>query len=403
MIATDKKYSIAYSPSLLISAAVLSIYHLYYSRRSHKNGGLLSQEQLGKSVIVSICVLYFVWSSTKDYETDTMMPFLLGSILATGLTALLAFVADFWYTVGTGQFFMVSLDTVGIIFYFVFPLVILSIRFTEKYEGHLKAFTQSIALLVTEQLKGMTGMGMIDEAQFHAYFTLLMTLTTIVGIPLIHNLCPINGHLFGRVYTHGNPNTKEVAICVNFSDYKLACQKLSKEEGDLKRNDLLNIFVTLNDIVEDKDLIKLLHGMGHNIGLRLENDNKDLSTLDEAFKLYEEAMGGKPNYFHTGIHDMGKHPSSYLVASQLNMRSILWSTLINASCTEVTRVESITVVIENDITIHKGGSIIYLCNKKFPNHASIEVLWSVFGVVKEKGFKSASLSTMLDDDNQMDL
>ncbi len=378
----------SYSPSLAASVAALLVYHIFYLKRSHKNGGLLSTEQCGKAVITYSCVLYFVTSSTINHEINTLMPFFLGSITVSAFTALFAAVADTWYSIGTGQFFMVSLDTFGILVYFILPIMILFMRFVEKYEGIIHKLIQLLSTLISTHLdvtKVNTGMDI--QTQLHRFTVILLTLPALIGVPLTQNLCPINGHLFGQVYTHGNPNTKKSAICINFSDYKLKLKKVS--EGGVKI-DTLNIFVTLYDLKESSDLVKKLYDMGHLIGLRCdENDYNIPQTFKEASDFYLKVIGSKPLCYHTGIDYSGRHPSCYHAATILDMKSITWSTIVTSM--------SSTDYVTKDLTKHNGGSIVYL------GTSNEDVLIKVFSIFKDHGTASEKLPIILNGANAMNL
>jgi hypothetical protein len=421
MIASGKSKSydsILYCPSIMMSITALSTYNIYYNRRSHRNGGLTTQKQIGYAVMIGISVLFFVISSAQSYDIRIVMPFLLGSMISVGLGAVFAFVADNWYAIGTGQFVMVSLDTIGILFYFVLPIIILLIRFFDKYNSFVNDITKYVAM----QISVLTPLDKIVDTVItsslikigqsqlnHNLLTFFIALPVVIGIPLIHNFCPINGHLFGRVYTHGNPNTKKVAICVNFSDYEVVLRKLAKRAGsdndDVLKDDLLNVFVTLNNLREYPEIIKKLHDKGHQIGLILADEKDDnakaSSTLKEAFTFYEKNIGKKPMWYHTGIDDKGKTPHCFQTALRLEMRSAMWSTLIDVSNTKLTKNASEAVV--SDLERHNGGNILYLTKVNDGNHASINMLWELSSILKDNGYGSKTLSSIMDDYNQMNL
>ena len=397
MIATGKEDRMIHSPCIIIGVAVLFIYHSYYTNRSHKNGDLTTKRQQGAAAMTALSVLYFVSSSpmSTNYDSRVAIPFLLGSVTTVGFGAIFAFVADCWYTIGTGQFFMVSLDTAGILFYFVLPIVILVMRFFDKYGNHVKEVTHYLSMLLSVPLQE-TGVSIINETQLHTLLIFFMTLPVVIGIPLLHNLCPITGHLFGRVYTHGNPNTKKAAICVQFSEYQTILNNDKLEAG------LLNIFVTLNDLNDSASIIRDLHDRGHNIGLTLTNNETDSSSsLNQAFSLCEKITETKPTWYHTGIDHTGKLPNCYHAALQLKMRSASWSTLIDVSNTQLTANE--IKAIEIDLEIHRGGLIFYLTRVKQGNQASMNILLSLSTILKQNGFKSTTLSHIANEDNQMDL
>lgn len=388
-VAAGKYENMSYTPSLAISIVGLAVYQVYYLKRSHRHGGLLTEQQLGHSVLAFISVSYFVTSSVTNNEFRASIPFFLGSILVSILGAIFASVSDSWYTVGTGQFFMVSLDTIGILFYFVLPIVMLLTRFVNKYSANIDETTKLVAIsLMNHLMDTKLDSILMEESQFAKFMVMFLTLPSMLGLPLLQNLCPINGHLFGRVFVHGNQSTKKAALCVNYSDNILGVKALSGNDDNSKNT--LNIFVTLNDLKHCADTIKKLHKSGCTIGLRLtENDNNPSVTLKEASELCEMITGLKPSFYHTGIYHAGKLPRCYQIASSLNMRSILWSVIVKAK-------DDISYV-KDDLQRHGGGNIVYICTD------DESLISSALDCMKANSFQSETLKTMLEDSNRLSL
>jgi len=424
----EEEYSsmnMTYIPSIMIGITAFIIYRTYYSKRSHKNGGLVLKTQVGLSVIIGMGILYFVgslpsiqdWNDNDNNDHDiveSILPFILGATLAVELGAFFAFVADFWYAVGTGQFLMVSLDTAGILFYFVSPVIILLIRFFDKYQHGIDTVAKYLAVQLSSSVLVPLQIMMNDpqqvQIQTETLFLIFTTLPIVIGIPLIHYLCPITGHLFGRTYTHGDPNTKKVAICINFSEYKPLLNKLLKKDNANDDDDnkqflkdcVLNIFVTMDDLRNSTDMINKLHQSGHNVGISMSpSGSNGCTNLNELYIQYETVVGTKPNWYHTGIGNRGNLPSHFRTASKLGMRSAIWSTLVDCSKTDLSNIDSET--IKADLVTHGGGSIVYLDKIDSPEkHACVKTLLSLMDVIAQNGFKLASLSQIIKE-NRMDL
>lgn len=389
-IVSGKYYHIIYTPTLMLSIATLIICHTYYIKRSHKYGALLSSKQIGKATTILCCVLYFVSSATTNYDTTTILPFFLGSLTVSGMSVFFAAVADCWYTVGTGQFFMVSLDTAGILFYFVLPVTILLLRFVDKYQSLVHNVILSLASLITKQL--LQGSGV--DYNLDKVLILFLSFTTMMGIVLIQNLCPMSGHLFGRVYTHGYPNTKRVAICVNFSEYKKELEEtvMTRRQSEKEdSHDILNVFVSLNELKEYTELVRKLHELGYHIGLRLSgNDGGSSLVLNETYTEYEKLLGLKPISYHTGMDHSGKLPSCYQSADSLGMDCISWSMI-------VTSVKDVNDSVNHELKAHGGGSIIFLST----DNSQEIILKSTLDLLNESGMKSDTLKNLLKNANQM--
>ena len=413
-IATVKNHEVAYTLYLTISASSLMIFSTYYSKRSHKNGGLLLPKQLGLWVFVSLFVLAFMTMSIENYDTEKLIPFLLGSILVTAFCGAIAFVADNWYAIGTGQFFMLSLDTIGIFVYFILPVLILLVLFFDKYETSIHTLGTSFAVVFSEVLKKVPASQYMinnddeESLQLQKYMLIFMTLPTILGLPLIHNLCPINGHLFARIFTNGRPNTKEAAICVSFNDVSWFPIFLQDDKGaagkEIENNKLLNIFVTLEDLMECESCIKHLKDSGHLIGIQLA-DTSSLSSAStsivKTFDLYEKVLGVKPIWW---ISHEGRQPDCFMSAMKLEMRSVMWSTLLRYKS------DSNDTILETDLLTHNGGSIVYWSNgndhddsSQYKKDNASESLLKSLDLLDKKDFKCSTLTTMMHDPNQMNL
>lgn len=307
-----------------------------------------------------------------------LVVFLLGSVFTLLMSCIFASVADVWYTVGSGQFQMVSLDTAGLLFFFICPAVILYLRFVEKYGESIAA--KGVVLREYLQSAGLSSRGDVHDEDM-ASFSLVMTLAmiTAIGVPLLNSLCPIGGFLFSRAYTHGQPNTKKVALCVNFSELPSDASKRKsvldffekkKKEGQMTA--VLNIFVTLEELFSLE--LKLLGDLGHAISLAPSEFHESICglsmfkgnnscNLDIAHHDYAELFGKNPTWFFAKSADsLGRHPSLLRGASDLGMKIAYWSTFVQLTDDETTRDLNIAA-IKGECSEHNGGSIIYVTLK----------------------------------------
>jgi len=384
--------------------------------------------QTGSSFIVACVIL----KTTTSFITTTddaiiIMPFLLGALTATGAAACLAGVADVWYAVGTGQFQMISVDTAGIGFYFVLPVAVLVTRFFAKYGDFVEGKMNGIAGLVVS----VSMMMALDSSGLHVlldlkdvttvYKTLVAFVTTVivVGVPLVNSLCPISGYLFGRTYTHGQPNTKRVAVSVEFSELfpstaaatattttssesdrqeifkTLAAWKTTMEDDSSKNKSLkavLNINVTSFDLAEFPKDIQKLHMAGHEICIAMLPKGTPAS-IERAHQYYLKVLGCSPSWYHTGSSSSGSYPKCHTMASSLGMRSAMWSTSINAT---TKCVEALTAELDT----HRGGSFIFLQCK---DAGLFTALQCVLQILQDGNFVPTTLSLVAKEEHHMEL
>lgn len=238
---------------------------------------------------------------------------------------------------------------------------------------------------------------LLSEELHNISIIFMMTIAIIIGIPLLNNLCPLCGHLYGKVYTHGQPNTKKFALCVLFCD--LFNNKTSDKDRDLlwkilhgyqqtradkntktsKKNKTLvktivknqsnnstalNIFITLNDLEKYPAIIRDLVEMGHFVGLTLSTiaSTYHYNTLiHKSREKFVEVTGNPPLWIKAISHPSSNAiwtPSTFRNCRDLGMRVAFCSTYIEVSqeCLSSTQVNSIV----NDIIDKRGGSFIYI-------------------------------------------
>ena len=399
-------------PICTVAFITMMLMYMYNKNRAHKhNGYLLTSEMASQSIFAAISMLLSS-SIIMEIKPDSILMlvvFLLGSMFMLLMCSMFASVADVWYTVGSGQFQMVSLDTVGIMVYFICPAVILHLRFVDRYG---ESIVSKIAML-KEYLESSGFPAADGDGGDFASFSLVMTLVMItsIGVPMLNALCPMGGYLFSRAYTHGQPNTKKVALCINFSDLPKDVDKLQAIWNALlnkKKSDqitaVLNIFVTLEDLTLYRDNLKEISKRGHSFALApseyheesfcdlsMFQGNKSSCNLHIAHYEYSKILGKEPTWILAKSADSaGRHPALLSDAKDLGMKTAYWSTTIQLTGELTTEQQS---AISGECSAHDGGSIIYVTLGKgvSPNDVS-----STLGEVVDRSFFDLSLESLSD-------
>jgi len=369
---------------------------------------------MGMAVLTSLSSVYttlqLVLNSPTDEKTmifEKIMIFLIGALVASTASASFAGVADVWYAVGSGQFQMISLDTAGIGFYFVLPLSILSLRFVEKYGDWLDYVQEKFSALIVSGPTGVYFNGVLDANEEDAIWVymrlaVLMLMNVIMGITMVNSLCPLSGYLFGRTYTHGQPYTGKIAVCVDYACFKSITEternglfKIlnAAKSKDGKNKDIkavLNINVSSTDLAEHKEDIQKLRKEGHEIVITI--DGSSVNSINVAYQSYATIFdGASPTWYHTGHNMSGSVPRCHSMTSMLELRSAMWSNYI----TSVKDAESLKEGLEK----HRGGSFVYV-------HASqscdvLAILKRVLELLEDASFVPASLTLVAKEDNTM--
>ncbi|KAL7501916.1 hypothetical protein ACHAXN_000072 [Cyclotella atomus] len=237
----------------------------------------------------------------------------------------------------------------------------------------------------------MDGLGMeLDGANDTLVF--ILSVTTAIGVPIINALCPMGGYLFARAYTHGQPNTKKVAICINCSD--LLSDVSTLQSMLEQRKAVLNIYVTLNDMQSHSQVLIELAKQGHYIALAPS------ANIEAAFNEYNNLFGEAAGWAFSNSYAAGRHPTYLRKAHDLGMKVAYWSTLV--------RIEGATLSEEqrnyfvSDVADKNGGSIIYIsCGKGASKDSSSNALSTIVELIKD--FSIAPLSQVVKDDSTMRL
>lgn len=424
------------SPTLCMVMASTMIHEIYYRHLSHKHGNLVifCQEASMYTTLVPVLVtmfmlIYPITSSFHQQVTEravSLLPFLTGALTASMVAGYLASIADSWYAVGTGQFQMIAVDAIGIAFYFVLPLVVLFFCFLQKYGSHV----QSMLVWVASVLLARNGIGWrnLERIFFgivnsddcdgdgdiecqkmmlaHVFVVLLLIHVITWGITLVNSQCPIAGYLYGRTYTHGRPNTKKIAVCV---DYRVLFGKHidAKEREEFLRElvsggtgwsksarAVLNINVTAHDLLKYRQDIEKLHTQGHELVITVDDDAPPdfAKTIRLAFDAYRSIFDGKaPSWYHPATHLFSSMPECYSMANSLGLRTAMWSNCI-VSLDDV-------AFLKEGLQKHNGGLLVYVYGKE----NVLPILKSMMTSLQEGDFTPTTLSSVIPMDNRMDL
>ncbi|KAL7552697.1 hypothetical protein ACHAWF_015934 [Thalassiosira exigua] len=398
-------------PICTVAFLGLLLMHMFNKHRVHKSGCLLTPCMKSHAIFAGISIMLACSISIGNIPQSSMhilVVFLLGSLFSILMSCTFASVADVWYAVGSGQFQMVSLDTAGMMFFFVFPAAIIYFRFIDKYgeslaskASLLKGYLQSVGVDVSGEIG--------DDDTLTSSMVMTLALITAIGVPLLNGICPIGGYLFSRAYTHGQPNTKKAALCVGFAD--LGTQKRADLWKSLeKKESVLNIFVTLEDMHLHAAELKLLSGKGHAIslaptefkdtlcGLSMFQGNKSCN-IQIAHHEYTELFGDEPSWVLAKSADsIGRHPAFLRVVKDLGMKVSYWSTHVEVAGNKLTDAQLREV--REECSDKDGGSIIYVAlGKGAPPSCMSSALSEIIDSLD--GYSLESLSHVVRDDATM--
>ena len=299
---------------------------------------------------------------------------------------------------------MISLDTIGMMIYFFIPSTLLGCRFIDRYGDFVGGVGRTvIAWLCLDRVPlEMDGEGRDDT------LVLIMAMTTAMGVAVVNALCPMGGYLFARAYTHGQPNTKKVALCVKYSDLDDAVASLQSLEATKA---ILNIFVTLEDLQSNPNELKELVKMGHHValassrplgfftGFSFMHSKSASSNIEAAFNEYNQVFGQSASWVLSDSV-ISRHPTYLRRAHDLGMKVAYWSTLVEVKASTLSEEQRTFIV--NDVVDKNGGSIIYITPDKGATKDSISTaITKIVGALD--GFSIESLSQVVKDDTTMAL
>ena len=389
-------------PTITVSSMALLLMHMYHKNRAHKHGSLLASEMKSEAVFAGVAILMscVIVHGNPNTSLIVLASFLLGSMFTLLMSCMFGATADVWNAVGTGQWQMVSLDTLGLMVYFICPAVVLYLRFLVKYGKLVATYASSGRDML--QSTGLLNTGGLDGKEMLP-LSLVMSLAAItaVGVPLFNSLCPLGGYLFCRAYTHGQPNTKKIAICIFFKEMPKDGVKVINLCRELaKRNALLNVLVTLEELTMYPAELKLVMQKGHALvlapsnyderyrGLGILKSGKTSCNLQISHHEYEAMLGEAPKWALAKSSDT-RHPSFLHEARNLGLKVIYWSTM-----------SSDKRIILKDCQDKNGGSIVL-----FQPPLAGDGLWPLLAEVLDSldEFTIESLNAVVKDDAEMKL
>jgi hypothetical protein len=119
----NNSYYFSTIPIHFIYIITIILLHMYYTNRSHKYGCLLTNKMIVQSLLsglIMLLSLYYI-GTFNMVSNMTIVLFLLGSTIMILFVTIYASIADVWYSVGSGQFSMISLDTSGMFVFVLWP------------------------------------------------------------------------------------------------------------------------------------------------------------------------------------------------------------------------------------------------------------------------------------------
>lgn len=347
--------------SITLAIATLTLCGLYYYNRSNTHGNLIIQpNEIGMMVMAALAFAFTAQSSQVSPQVaSAFLPILIGSNLTTLLALTFASVADVWDAVGSGQFQMISVDTAALIGYVVAPVLVLAKIACNKYGD-------AVGQVVSAWLQSVLSDDFIarqerppEQAMISGLY-LLLSLSIMIGVPLVNTLCPMVAYLMSRAYTNGQPRTKRAAICILFKDIL----NESKEQMDETINrctdekfPVLNIFVTVDEIRLFSEMIRKLKAAGHSFGICSNN----VEGIMECYEVYIEILDAEPLWYFVGSTSTGRGPDALKAADDLGLKVAFWSTHIAVTSREVLLGKDVPKLLD-DVTKKGGGSFIYLTN-----------------------------------------
>jgi len=357
-----------------IGVSLVALLWAWYRNRSHKYLSLLNKGELGISVLItmSFCASMMIATTKEEF----LLPSLLACAIATLSCSAFAATADVWYTVSTGQFWMCTLDLATGGLYILLPLVLLGCRFRELY-GTLICNTllqQSQDILPPDDIQ--------SEQITMTALVQMLALSSMMGITMIRVLCPFGAHLYSRVYVHGQPNTKMIALCIIIDNWIDTGEQLLSAISNLDNTStatatvLLNFVLTTEELQTHNSSLKAAKAAGHTIMPY---------TNDEPHREYSSLFSQEvPEWSHGG----GSSPSDFISCSERDTKIALWSHYYDSNSPP-----SVKEVKES-----RGGSIV--CLKQQPIPLIVDFIQKI---TQEEGYTVAPLSKVVKDDPAMSL
>mmetsp|Transcript_16405 Transcript_16405/g.24185 ORF Transcript_16405/g.24185 Transcript_16405/m.24185 type:complete len:508 (-) Transcript_16405:277-1800(-) len=346
--------------SVFIGFTTILVLILWFRNRSHKFLTLLEREELGVSFLTTIAL--------GASLNEGVLPALIASVITTLLCLSLCATADVWYSVSTGQFWMIALDTVVGGVFILLPATILVNRLNILYGTSIFDTLQSMAKGLNAEYNTST----IDWEMARIGLPLFLGLISIIGNTTIRALCPFAEHLYSIVYTHGQPNTKKIAFCI-FDWSNTGKKILSTATASPETKVFFNFIVSNEELLKHASSLKEARAAGHTI-IPYTKEQISHTTYNSLFSQTPEWSHGK------------SYPSDLIACSQRDTKIALWSHYYDSSDKpKVTDLEEMS-----------GGAIVCL---KQPVKSILELLEAL----TKKGYTVAPMSEVAKEDLPMQL
>mmetsp|Transcript_5945 Transcript_5945/g.9913 ORF Transcript_5945/g.9913 Transcript_5945/m.9913 type:complete len:528 (-) Transcript_5945:9-1592(-) len=347
----------------VLVGATYTLLMAWYFNRTHKHMNLLDNREMGIAFCTANAFLISLHqqsttSSSRSSSTTmpVIMPALVGSLVCTIICIALGATADVWHVVGSGQFWMVSLDGALGMAYFVVPSTILGWRFWSIYGD----FTHGLLSGAVPTLE--LDMPMSPTQLATGTLMLMLGITSTLGVAVTRSLCPFGAHLYGRVYCVGWQSSKKVAVCMDWSEGKALLEEFSRLQASI------NFVVTRENLRQDAEQLQEATKAGHTL-MPYTGERK-------AHVEYQKLFGLAPAWAHGETY-----PSDILACNKNDTKIALWSNYY----TNTVEMESLF----SDIESARGGSIICFEN--------VNNVVEVVEEISSKGYSVAPLSEVTKD------
>lgn len=396
--------------------AVMVILALFYSHRSHLNGSLTAapSEKYARDDVVSraaiIGMIYTLQSVAAMMISDEdgsiyMIPEILGLVgvaigatIALLLASIFGAVGDRWYPVGSNQWQMTSVDTLALLFHFIFPFTLLFFRAAAKYS-------------LLESLQHMIKTDRIPQDIVLCDLVLWLLVVLGVGLPVLNSLAPIGAFIFSRAYIHGQPSTKNIAIMTNLTDIlsnndneKHAFSNLVKKVKE--QDSTLNIFVTGEDLVMYPEIITSLLKDGHHLGVTsyhscFEGKSSVSKNIRALYSSFEEVTGGTSPKWYLPAQGH-RNPFALRAALENGMRVSFWSSRYNVSAKGLNATQLLDQ-IKTDVSDKCGGNLILITQDGMSTDFAIKMIETLATDISSSVNSVASLPLVVKEDHVFEL
>ena len=389
---------------LIVAMIVMSILASFYRNHQHLSGSINFADTLSGIEITSAraCVVGMLHTllnvSDKEVELLAFFGVMIGAFVMISLAIIFGAVGDCWEAVGSNQWQMTSVDTLGLLFHFVFPIVLLLYRACDKYNV-LNMFQENL------------------NSEFGSYSSMVLNASIIlsvvvgIGMPVLNSLSPISSYLFARSYLNGQPSTRKVAISVSFSDIfeetKNNPQLFKEFLLFLKQQKAtLNVFAKFSDTKLQRDMLKELANDGHHIGISSYSHHYESGAIafDKVLTVRDElaAITGVDPTWYTPVSGH-RHPFALKACAKTSMRVCYWSTLCH---TGIMNQDKCLEDIKRDVRAKGGGNIIFFTKGATNDHAWTSVISLIkqsIVYLNEIKFEARGLDEVVKDDQVLHL